>query len=242
MNGLTGYNKQEFIKNIAEFEEAMNYIANELTSAGQQLFEVLRSTWYSPKAVEFSKEFSSSLYTFTVLEVLKGKIDVCGRAVDALNVMAAANNDSLLNIPTPSVPTGESFGDLLATGPDGSVGMAAQVVTAAANEYKSNLDKALSLLDSVPTGIAVFDPSGGVQEVYTNYINRIKNAINEVSNAVMNSLTAAIQEEESNINNAASQSAEFLTGMVSTALTGGIPTNAAYNVANSVANQMNNGN
>ena len=210
-NGFSGMNPTQAIQDINVFAQAMQSIANTMRKAGTLLFENLSNNWYSPTAVEFSKNYSSVLFDNTVTVIERNADAIIAAAVDSFNAISLANGGSTIPAYNRNYPLGENnFGFLKEAGLNG-VGMNVDGVKQALVEYYRYINTGLSALDSVPNNLALYDMSGSIQVTFQNCIAKIKEVVNSAFIDISKILNGVIDNELNKLSSATQKSAEAIS-------------------------------
>ena len=215
--GFTGLNPSITIQELRTFREAMLDVANIFEQGGRVLFETLQNSWFSPRAMEFASKYSGTLYetTVTTVEVNADRIE--DAVINAFNSMSAANGGSTItpqNRVYPSIQ--KTFGQLREYGPSGEMGMDSDIVNSAVIGYEATVRTGLNALNSLPLSLDLYDNNGQLRASYNQVINTVRQLISEITSDMVNSLKRYVNEEQTIVENAVSQSVEALESGVGT--------------------------
>ncbi len=125
MDNFTGLNPTEAKNNIDNFFAQMIEVSNIFLRGGNALFDNLRKTWCSKKAVEFSDKYGYLLFEKTVTAVKDAARTIARNAETAYDTIAIANGADRLGVGYGSTMSNESgvFSPLQESGDTGIVGM-----------------------------------------------------------------------------------------------------------------------
>ena len=203
MDGFTGLDIEKSKQQIDEFvtlaEKADAFIGNMLGD----FFGILNQKWASPNAVECTTKYTNSFYEF-------GKnfqttyIHVMGGAVDAGNTLCRANGvETCFEVYGNDLGTGESGPgwDLYTCEENinGLTGMAVENVRIARDTLVSQKDKAVSMLEAIPTQIEFYSTDGSLMNAYKTGIDSFVSQFSETFDSLVTEINGYIETEENNI-------------------------------------------
>jgi len=198
-------------RDIENFKSTMYDCLFQLKSAGLDLFTILYDSWCSPRAVEFSKKYSSSLYYMTVGD-FQFKIDtIYQNMIVAYNTIARANNYP--ELPFDGMISGDlsgDFGTLREYDSNYAVGMNINVVKQAVNEYQNTVKSVCNIISNYNFGLAFHDDKGlliSAQQILKKKVE----SISENIGTVFNDLNVYTQYESNRVDLAASQAADTMS-------------------------------
>lgn len=204
----TGFNSGSARGNLNSFKNGMVSAITKYNSACEELMATLSSSWSSPIAVQFSsayvpkmRDISSSLRTLgeTVLS----------RASRAVSSFARANG-SYFSFDS-SISVGTCNPDILKEDLNGVVGMDINKVEEAIYSFESKMTGFFSSLDSLPTGIALYDPDGAQRSAYVSLIGGKKSEIKDLVSNMKIALKKSIEQEEDKIKTAKNRAVDTLS-------------------------------
>ncbi len=203
----SGFNPSIALNDIINAGNQMKEIAGKLEEAGADLFTSLRDNWASPKAQEFSSQWSKRLYDITVNSVLSTANSFVAILTEAYNIMAS--NQNYPNIEQPIVFTiGESIFEMLnEKDPNGNVGMNTSVVKRAMQTYKQIVSTVINLLHNMNITLAILDHTGEVARELKQSANAIADEIEQIVSAIGNQIEAVTETEADTIITAVSETA-----------------------------------
>ena len=212
MDGFTGLDPQRAQQDIRNFSDTMKTVARMLHEGGNEFFNTLSKNWYSPKAVEFSEKYNTSLYEGTVEVVENCASRIAASAIEAYNSMAAAQGLGTIPYEGDMKPGIQYyFGNLSESGPNG-VGMNQDAVKTSLAEYQNRVKNAISILDSLSGTISLFDRTGSIQSLYSATLDKMKGTINNAVESITKDILMAIENEQQLLDNAVGSSSDALGG------------------------------
>ncbi|MBQ3307989.1 MAG: hypothetical protein IJG68_07360 [Bacilli bacterium] len=209
---FTGINSEEANFQINLFLESMSSIAGGMERAGANFFNRLKSNWYSPSAVQFSSTYSTSLYQNTVEVIRSNAYMIANAARDAANSMILANGGVPISKEYSYTSSNHDFGALSETGPNG-VGMNVGEISAAVNDYSSEVTKCVLSLEKIPMNLSIFDDKDAIVTSFQDTIKSLIETIRSSSSDAIKSINGYIQTEGHKLQTATKQSIQNFQGM-----------------------------
>ena len=204
MEGITGVNISQATSDLNSFKGATDNIVNKLAQAVNTFCSDIVHNWTSPNAVSFGREFDYKLIDLYI-DPQKAFDAILQDAAMAVEKIASSNGASFngsayyINHPYTMYYGNGALTDVLDVSPNGEVGMNVNAVKASLGTFTEAVNSALSLMDSLPTSIALYDPSGSLKATYNT---RIKNAIasaTEIVNSITNSVNTYMATETNTV-------------------------------------------
>ena len=194
IEGMTGLNPVKSKQEIEELNTMLSGIQKTFVSNTQDFLSNLREVWYSPRAKEFSQSMGASLNEVDE-EIKKNATSIIEDACGAFNDLAVSHGVMKIDV-APGEFTIEEYPNCEEQDFSGNVGMKAEKVKEATDEYLQNLDKINQILQEMPRTISFYDEGGSIADSYTSRIERIKTTLNESIEFINNKVAQAITEQE----------------------------------------------
>ena len=200
--GFTGINTDQARKDIRFFDNSCFYAHYEFSMTMHHLFDVLSAKWASPKAVEFFNNYIgeilelSSEFRTTYKHIVSG-------AVAAATQLAVVNGTTF-EYGDNTIEAGEIESAYGGYEPckeelNGQVGMDVEGVKNALGIFDTEVKKVVKAIDSLPEGIAFYDPEGNMVGSYNRNIKDLEVKFTDLFNGMIADLKNAIESESDNI-------------------------------------------
>ena len=198
LDGFTGFNPELLQHSIEDFYDAGMILYHSLNNIEGNFYDVLKESWFSPKAVDFSKHFYDLNRAIYNLQCSYSR--VAYKVIEAYNVHASANN-----LPTLSnqyefleyQPEGAEFGvrELLSQSADGLIGMNKSKVVQARDTFVQEMNKGIQEIFVTYQVSAFYDPSAVQNQAYLEMIQNTKDKLVTVFNDLLTDINKSIDEE-----------------------------------------------
>ena len=173
------------------------------------LFDALNTYWASPKAVEFSNTFIPKIKGL-IGNVEKEFLHIQEGAINAASHIASANGlcyaHGLYYFNMIDIERVTACKESL----DGQVGMDIEKVEDALNTYSGECQTVLERIDSLPEGIAFYDPEGKMVGAYNKNIKDMKVKFTDLFDGITSAINNAITTESATIFAAKQKATETL--------------------------------
>lgn len=207
-NGEIGFNAGGARSNLNAFTQGMNSAIAKYNSTCEEFMNELSNTWASPKAVEFGNAYEGELINISTSLRTMGQT-IITNAVSAINAMARANGSSFYY--DGNISSSNCNITKLLPQKDGKVGMDINSVEASLGKFQGGIQTFLSMLDNLPTGISLYDPSGEQRSAYIGLIGNKKSQIAQMISDIAKGLNTCIEEEKTKVIAAKQQSVSDLS-------------------------------
>jgi hypothetical protein len=195
--------------NILVFNNQVKTTCSKLSKALNNFSTCLANNWFSTKAVEFSNVYSSLTQEIsdTVAKIIKDTDDgACN------NYNYVANKEGLEQISVnDSFSLDLNTNSFLVQSPNGRVGMNISFVKVGLEELTSVSNEVISSLSSMSSYILLYKDTLGNKKYYYVRSDEIVQTIKSVTDKIVRSITAYINEEIDTLSNAQKMAIDNLT-------------------------------
>lgn len=216
-NGFTGLNVERVESDIRKFDELAVGFAIHVGGAFGDLYTFLNNHWASPVAAEFTSKNVEDVrdlvqkITTTVHHIEHGAIEAArslakanGTTIELDDLYAANICPGDTGIYHVFEPCRESL--------NGETGMDVEGVRNALAIFQTAILACLDEIDTIPEGIAFYDPNGDLISEYKRGISNFKKEISDLAGKTYQKLNQFLFTESDNVKMAKQQATQALNG------------------------------
>lgn len=215
MENITGLNIERAKSDIQDFYGATEFAYKTCVESFVDFFYELYLSWASPVAKEFTTTMHSRAYSF-LLDFYHEKEEIVEKSVAAANTLATSNGTSFSF--EPGFGSGYSGENILSDvfpceeELNGVVGMDISAVKTILNTFESRAETAMIEIDSIPEGIALYDPEGNLLSSYNSNIKRLRSELEEILNSIVSKINECTTTEMNVVLRAKEQATATMNG------------------------------
>ncbi len=192
---IIGLNVSKVLEELDYFYDSCKTTERSFIDAFQKLFDTLRKTWGSPKAVDFTTEQKSIISEKITQYIFKYKT-ILSRANEAAVILASAHGTSMpMKYYEPGNIPFNLDADVCSDSLKIGVGMVKDDVKNALDTFNEDIKNSLNLLRSVPLGISFYDVEGNLLDTYNRGVSEFIEQFEQMIVTLTSSLASYIETE-----------------------------------------------